>query len=83
VSVYSTDVNYLKLRRFSWKHGISYFVSHKGQLVITSQGSELPDLPKNSPYSLKQVKIPVPAITAMERRRRLGWQGVGCPCLSE
>ncbi len=54
MSVYSTVSNYLKLRRFSWKYGISYFVNHKGQLVITSQGSEIPDLPKTSPYSLKQ-----------------------------
>src|SRR5690606_27543209 len=29
VSVYSTVVNYLKLRRFSWKSGISYFVGPK------------------------------------------------------
>jgi hypothetical protein len=54
VSVYSTVCFYLKLRRFSWKYGISSFVGHKGQLVMTSQGSEVPDLPKTSPYSLKQ-----------------------------
>jgi hypothetical protein len=53
VSVYSTVANYLKLRRFSWKPGINYFVNLKSQLVITSQGSEIPDLPKTSPYSLE------------------------------
>ena len=53
VSVYSTVVFYLKLRSFSWKSGINHFVDHKGQLVITSQSYDLPDLPKKSSYSLK------------------------------
>ena len=30
----------------------------------------------------KQVNIPVPLYTAMGGRRRLGDQGVGCPCIS-
>ena len=30
----------------------------------------------------KQVNIPVPSMTAMGRRRRLGQPGVGCPGLS-
>ena len=52
VSVWGTVPCYLKLRGFSWEHGISYFAPKKG-LVITSQDNVLPDLPKNTPYSLK------------------------------
>jgi hypothetical protein len=36
VSDYGTVVRYLKLRGFSWKHGIGYFAPKK-ELVIASQ----------------------------------------------
>ena len=41
------------LRGFSWKHGISYFAALEDALVITPQNNVLPDLPKNTPYTLK------------------------------
>jgi hypothetical protein len=36
VSVYGTVICYLKLRGFSWKHGINHFTLIKG-LVIASR----------------------------------------------
>ena len=54
VSVYGTVTCYLKLRRFSWKPGISDFTGPKTCCVVTSQGSEHPDLPGHSPYTLEQ-----------------------------
>ena len=50
VSVYGTVTCYLKLRRFSWKHGIDAFAPHGGS--PSHLGIELPDLPKNSSYML-------------------------------
>ena len=50
VSVYGTVSCYLKLRRFSWKHGINAFAPHghsPSRLSIDS-----PDLPKESTYTL-------------------------------
>ena len=51
VSVWGTVPYYLKLRGFSWKHGINHFAPHG------SSSSRLrivfPDLPKNTPYTLK------------------------------
>ena len=48
MSVYSTVVSYLKLRSFSWKHGIDYFsVRFPFRIVITSQINEGPDLPNS------------------------------------
>jgi hypothetical protein len=51
VSVFGTVLHNLKLRGFSWKHGISDF------LAVASSSSrleiEIPDLPKTSPYTLK------------------------------
>ena len=50
VSVYGTVTCYLKLRRFSWKHGINAFAPHghsPSRLSI-----DPPDLPKGSAYTL-------------------------------
>ena len=51
VSVYGTVTHNLKLRGFSWKHGINHFTP------LGSSSSHLrivfPDLPKNTPYTLK------------------------------
>ena len=51
VSVYGTVNCYLKLRGFSWKHGVNYF----SPLGASSSrlGVALPDFPKSTPYSLK------------------------------
>jgi hypothetical protein len=51
VSVYGTVTCYLKLRRFSWKHGINTFVPMLGP-HITPQDSATPDFPKVTPYTL-------------------------------
>ena len=51
VSVWGTVPYYLKLRGFSWKHGVNHFAPHgssSSRLRIVS-----PDLPKNTPYTLK------------------------------
>ena len=51
VSVYGTVTHYLKLRGFSWKHGIDHFAplgNSSSRLRIV-----LPDLPKSTPYTLK------------------------------
>lgn len=51
VSVWGTIPDYLKLRGFSWKHGINHFVS-KGY-SSSALGLNCPDLPKQSAYRLK------------------------------
>ena len=50
VSVYGTVKCYLKLRRFSWKHGINTF----GPLGASPSRLDIdsPDLPKESTYTL-------------------------------
>ncbi len=52
VSVWGTVPGYLKLRSFSWKHGINHFVTLKGN-SSSALGLETPDLPKISAYHLK------------------------------
>ena len=58
MSVWGTVCNYLKLRRFSWKHGINHFPGTKTGFVITSQPSLFterePDLPNSPAYMLKR-----------------------------
>ena len=51
VSVWGTVPCYLKLRSFSWKQGISYFVPKRNSSSHLSV--DLPDLPKRSTYMLK------------------------------
>ena len=50
VSVWSTVTLYLKLRRFSWKHGINHFPAHRP--VVSYLDIKSPDLPKLSAYIL-------------------------------
>ena len=50
VSVYGTVPCYLKLRRFSWKHGISSFPIQRS--VLSYLDIKSPDLPKLSAYML-------------------------------
>ena len=52
VSVWGTVPSYLKLRGFSWKHGINHFVFPK-EHSSSALGLEHPDLPKCSAYHLK------------------------------
>jgi hypothetical protein len=52
VSVWGTVPQHLKLRDFSWKHGINGFVLSK-QNTSSRLRIEPPDLPKDSPYTLK------------------------------
>ena len=51
VSVYGTVTSYLKLRGFSWKHGISYFSTQRS-MVSHLNVNKIPDLPKISAYML-------------------------------
>ena|SRR5690554_2714107 len=53
VSVYSTVVYYLKLRRFSWKYGINHFVSTVVETRHHVSEYKHPDLPRCSSYRLK------------------------------
>ena len=53
VSVWGTVAYYLKLRRFSWKHGIDYFPTIKGQSLSALSLSD-PDLPKSPAYNLER-----------------------------
>ena len=57
VSVWGTIPANLKLRRFSWKHGINYFIplGTRHQLSVYSD----PDLPKSPTYHLKR-GLPTP-----------------------
>ena len=50
VSVCGTVNCYLKLRRFSWKHGINHFPAHRP--VVSYLDIKSPDLPKPSAYIL-------------------------------
>ena len=50
VSVYGTVWCYLKLRRFSWKHGINHFPVQRP--VVSYLDIKSPDLPKLSAYIL-------------------------------
>ena len=50
VSVYGTVSYYLKLRRFSWKHGINHFPVQRP--VVSYLDIKSPDLPKLSAYIL-------------------------------
>ena len=52
VSVWGTVPSYLKLRSFSWKHGINHFIVLKDN-SSSALGLDLPDLPKKSAYHLK------------------------------
>ena len=54
VSVYGTVTHYLKLRGFSWKHGIDHFAPHGSS--TSRLGIVFPDLPKNTPYALRYTK---------------------------
>ena len=51
VSVSGTVSLYLKLRGFSWKHGIDHFASHGDS--SSRLGNSSPDLPKEPTYTLK------------------------------
>ena len=51
VLVWGTDTFNLKLRGFSWKHGIDYFAQKRARHHVS--GKAFPDLPRNTPYSLK------------------------------
>jgi hypothetical protein len=51
VSVWGTVSYYLKLRGFSWKHGINHFAPHGSS--TSRLGIVFPDLPKNTPYTLE------------------------------
>ena len=50
VSVYGTVPCYLKLRGFSWKHGISHFPAHRP--VVSHLDIDSPDLPELPAYML-------------------------------
>ncbi len=50
VSVYGTVTYYLKLRSFSWKHGINHFPAQRP--VVSYLDIKNPDLPKLSAYIL-------------------------------
>ena len=50
VSDYGTVLCYLKLRGFSWKHGIDHFPAQRP--VVSYLSIESPDLPKLSAYIL-------------------------------
>ena len=50
VLVYGTVLCYLKLRGFSWKHGINHFPVHRP--VVSYLDNKSPDLPKLSVYIL-------------------------------
>jgi hypothetical protein len=50
VSVYGTVACYLKLRSFSWKHGINHFPAQRP--VVSYLDIKSPDLPKLSAYIL-------------------------------
>ena len=50
VSVYGTVLCYLKLRGFSWKHGINHFPAQRP--VVSYLDIKSPDLPKLSAYIL-------------------------------
>ncbi len=52
VSVWGTVPGYLKLRSFSWKHGINHFVILKVN-SSSALGLRIPDLPKIPAYHLK------------------------------
>jgi hypothetical protein len=51
VSVWGTVPCYLKLRGFSWKHGINHFAPHGSS--SSRFRIVFPDFPKNTPYTLK------------------------------
>ena len=61
VSVWGTIPTNLKLRRFSWKHGINYFspLGPRHQLSVCTLKCDSPDLPKKSTYHLKR-GLPTP-----------------------
>ena len=52
MSVWGTVPNYLKLRSFSWKHGINHFIVLKDN-SSSVLGLDFPDLPKKPAYHLK------------------------------
>ena len=64
VSVWGTDCYYLKLRGFSWKHGINHFASHGSSL--SRLRIVFPDLPRNTPYSLEPGH-PIPGWSSLLR----------------
>ena len=77
MSVYSTVNSYLMLRSFSWKQGINHFSRGSPQgIVITPQGSEFPDLPKNSPYTLEHGQ-PTPCQPSLLRHSIAVKVGIG------
>ena len=51
VSVYGTVTSYLKLRGFSWKHGINHFSTQRS-MVSYLDVKKSPDFPKLSAYIL-------------------------------
>ena len=53
VSVYGTVCYYLKLRGFSWEPGIDHF-GPRGTSSSLLRINDSPDLPRESPYELKQ-----------------------------
>ena len=64
VSVYGTVRCYLKLRRFSWKHGINHFPIQRS--VVSYLDLKNPDLPKFSAYLLSPGQ-PTPGMSSLLR----------------
>ena len=77
MSVYSTVVSYLKLRGFSWKHGISRFSRGSPQgIVVASQIIEGPDLPSPPTYTLEHGQ-PAPCRPSLLRHPIAVRAGIG------
>ena len=65
MSVYGTVDSYLKLRDFSWKLGISNFIT-KSDSSSHLRVNRAPDLPKTPPYMLKP-GFPTPSLLSLLR----------------
>ncbi len=64
VLVFGTVLCYLKLRRFSWKHGINHFSVQRP--IVSYLDIKSPDLPKLSAYILSPGK-PTPGRSSLLR----------------
>ena len=80
VSVYGTVTYYLKLRSFSWKHGINHFPAQRP--VVSYLDIKSPDLPKPSAYILSPGQ-PSPGSSSLLRPSIAATQSTGiltsCP----
>jgi hypothetical protein len=74
VSVYGTVSCYLKLRRFSWKHGVNTFVPHGDSPSRLS--IDPPDLPKGPAYTLGPGQ-PTPGVPSLLRLSIAVTAGIG------